>query len=184
MKLFIVLVILAGIIQRLLYSKKHWQYLGYILRHKYFVFIECCRIGMNQRDFLALAWRGIWHDWTKLLPSEWYAYVEHFYGEWKDYLNPKEDFLCPRAILNDFDTAWMNHIHRSQHHWQHWILYKDNGSIEVRDMPKRCVLEMVADWHGAGMAITGKKNTLIWYKKSKDKMTLSKNTRELVERLL
>jgi hypothetical protein len=53
--------------------KKHLRYASYIARHKWFVFVECARRG--------LIWRGIVHDWHKLLPEEWVPCAEHFYGE-------------------------------------------------------------------------------------------------------
>jgi len=48
-------------------------------------------------------------------------------------------------------------------------------------MPPKYVREMIADWVGAGMAISGRKDPNPWYKKNKDKMLLHKDTRQLVE---
>ncbi len=42
--------------------KRHWAYLKYVLRHKLFVALVCCKKG--------LLWRGLVHDWHKLRPSE------------------------------------------------------------------------------------------------------------------
>lgn len=41
--------------------KGHLAYLWYVLRHKYFVFVECCRLGVP--------WRGLVHDLSKLSPK-------------------------------------------------------------------------------------------------------------------
>lgn len=53
---------------------KHWYYLTYLLKHKWFVFVA-------GRKVRAPVWRLLVHDWSKFLPSEWGAYADHFYGE-------------------------------------------------------------------------------------------------------
>lgn len=54
----------------------HLRYLRYVLAHKWFVFIAGLRTG-------APLWRLVIHDWSKLTPREWGAYVASFYGGWK-----------------------------------------------------------------------------------------------------
>lgn len=46
------------------------------------------------------------------------------------------------------------------------------------------MLEMVADWIGAGIAITGKMEVWEWYKANRNNMTLHPETRNDVEMLL
>ncbi|MBZ0293912.1 MAG: DUF5662 family protein [Anaerolineae bacterium] len=43
--------------------KKHWQYLKYVFRHKWYVFWSCVEYG--------LFWRGLVHDLSKFTPEEW-----------------------------------------------------------------------------------------------------------------
>lgn len=43
---------------------------------------------------------------------------------------------------------------------------------------------MVADWTGAGRAISGETDPRKWYRANADKMILNGDTRVLVERLL
>jgi DnaJ-class molecular chaperone len=50
-------------------------------------------------------------------------------------------------------------------------------------MSRGAMLEMAADWRGAGQAL-GKLDTLAWYKANKDKMILNRETRAAVEELL
>lgn len=106
--------------------KKHWQYLKYVLRHKWFVFLACLEYG--------LIWRGIKHDWTKFLPSEWFPYVNYFYGEKQSSPN-KWEFRdgklarakeVPNPVQDAFDRAWLFHQKRNSHHWQFWLLSPDN----------------------------------------------------------
>lgn len=152
------------------------KYLWYVLRHRWFVFVECCRLG--------IPWRGIVHDMTKFLPDEFFPYANYFHGpkrkEWRD----KTGYYKPTDTGDSaFDFAWLLHQKRNPHHWQWWILPEDCGNIKVLRMPERYILEMVADWHGAGKA-QGKPDTVQWYEANKDKMTLHSETRFRIEELL
>ena len=44
--------------------KPHLRYLGYVVRHKWFVFRAGLRTG-------APLWRLVIHDWSKFTPAEW-----------------------------------------------------------------------------------------------------------------
>jgi hypothetical protein len=151
--------------------KKYLQYLSYIFRHKYFVFVECWRWG--------LVWQGLVHDWSKFLPDEMIPYANYFYGGDKR----KDRFYTPSQGTDDFNYAWLKHQHRNPHHWQHWVLQEDDGDKYAMKMPYKYVLEMVCDWAGAGRA-QGFNDTRGWYLKNKDKMILHPYTRFQVEKLL
>jgi len=152
---------------------KHLKYLNYVIRHKWFVFIECCKLKMLVR--------GILHDWSKLLPSEWNAYTEYFYG--KD--------NTQKEVKDDFDSAWLKHQNRNKHHWQYWILITDDGKdwggkTRCLDIPDNYIKEMVADWKGAGRALgkTNEDEAAGWYINRSDSILLSYNTRKRVNELL
>ena len=49
-------------------------------------------------------------------------------------------------------------------------------------MPDRYRREMLADWVGAGQAITGRIEALTWYRKNKNNMVLHDDTRSELER--
>lgn len=148
---------------------KYLKYAWYIVRHKWFVFIECYHLGVP--------WLGIIHDWSKLTPIEFVPYAENFFGGWV------ED-LRPQWLKDAFDLAWLHHQRRNKHHWQYWILVQDEDGDKTLPMPDRYCREMLADWHGAGMAITGKKNTRGWYLENKDKIQLHPTTRAWIEQQL
>jgi len=162
---------------------KHFKYLKYIIRHKWFVFQECCKLG--------IPFTGMIHDFSKIYPSEWFPYANYFYGfkmtldEWI-YRNPANIPLkyVDTWIEMDFDFAWLKHQNRNKHHWQWWVLQKDSGKRKAMPMNKRYRKEMLADWRGASRAITGKDETKNWYLKNKDKMILHENTREWIEKQL
>lgn len=154
---------------------KHLKYLKYVIRHKWYVFIECCKLG--------IPWRGIVHDMSKLKPAEWLPYVNHFYGD-KPSPRDKTGAYNPLLVRGDFDYAWLSHQHNNPHHWQYWILRGDAGWTKVMPMPDKYIREMVADWQGAGKAITGKNDATDWYKANKSKMELHQTTITRVEELL
>lgn len=141
--------------------------------------LECWKRG--------LIWRGITHDLSKLLPSEFVPYARYFYGdypEWATMLSGQKEVYFGKtkeSIMKDFDFAWLLHQKRNPHHWQWWILREDDGGGKTFEMDDNSRTEMLADWIGAGKAITGKDNLAEWYDKNKDKMLLHPKTRKAVE---
>ena len=144
---------------------QYFTYLNYVIRHKWYVAVECFKVG--------LYWRGITHDLSKFKPSEFIPYANYFYGRAIHSVND-----------NDFNFAWLLHQTRNDHHWQWWVLRLDDGDTIMFPMSDDALLEMIADWHGAGKAIHGKNDTLNWYNKNKDKMKLHDVTRKKVEDIL
>ena len=142
------------------------RYLNYVLRHKWFVFVAGRRTG-------APLWRLIIHDWSKFTPAEWGPYKRRFFagnaGK-EDKSGDKEEFL----------RAWTHHWHLNPHHWEHWV----TSSGLALEMPEDLIAEMVADWMGAGRAITGRWEVEEWYGKNKDKQNIEARTREIVEMIL
>lgn len=150
--------------------RPHLRYGSYVARHKWFVF----RAGLRTR---APLWRLLIHDWSKLTPAEWPPYVRSFYGPWSYKDRPAE-------VVAAFDAAWLHHQHANAHHWQHWVLREDSGATKVLAMPEKLIREMVADWMGAGRAITGRWEVASWYAANRDKIVLDDGTRTRVEELI
>jgi hypothetical protein len=149
------------------FLKAQFLYAWYVVKHKWYVFVECLKHG--------LIWRGITHDLSKLRPSEWFPYAWSFNGP-----QPRSERTKER-----FDLAWLKHQHRNDHHWQTFVLQEDSGAVKVLPMPHKARLEMLCDWRGAGKAILGKDaDTKAWYLKNKKKMRLHPDTRAWVEEQL
>ena len=83
-----------------------------------------------------------------------------------------------------FEFAWGLHQKRNKHHWQFWLSKSAGGEATPAPMPERYVREMVADWVGAGRAITGRVEVVEWYARNRDGIRLDARTREQVERLI
>lgn len=155
--------------------KAHWRYLCYVLIHKWYVFRGCLflRVPLHQ---------AIVHDWVKFLPVEWFAYVRQFYNPdgSKRSVRDASGSYDPNKQAEDFRRAWLHH-QRQPHHWQAWISIGDGGNLSPLPIPPRFLLEMVADWYGAGKAINGRNDIKAWYAKNRDKIILDEWTRAKIE---
>lgn len=148
--------------------RRHWAYLQYVVRHKWFVLCA-------SRKTKTSLWRALIHDLSKFRPTEWGPYARTFYGT---------DGRSRYVETREFNKAWLKHQHRNPHHWQHWLLQLDSGGVLTIEIPRKYVREMVADWMGAGRAITGRWDYAEWYHRNWDKIQLHPNTRAFVEALI
>ena len=115
------------------------------------------------------------HDTSKTEMDEYFAYDNYFYGGNRSY-----------QVVQDFNKAWLTHIHRNPHHWQHWVLINNNpkeGEIII-DIPHLYIIEMICDWWSFSWN-SGKLDEIFsWYDEHKDYMKLSDSTRKTVESIL
>ena len=155
--------------------KRYLTYLLYVIRHKWFVFMQCCKFG--------IPWLGVIHDWSKFLPSEFIPYAQYFYnpdGSPKQ-IRDETGYYKPIDTGDPaFDFAWLLHQKRNKHHWQWWVVTENNGGIRVFPILEKYCLEMVADWIGAGRA-QGTPDIVKWYIENRDKMIFYTSTREWIE---
>lgn len=156
----------------------YWEYLKYIIKHKFFVFVECCKLG--------IPWLGIIHDWSKFTPKEFFPYANHFFGKGSKGIKTGRDstgYYRPGDTGKQaFDLAWFYHQKRNKHHWQWWVEVEDYGNKAVK-MPIKYRKEMLADWRGAGRA-QGTPDTKAWYDKNSHRLILEKETRKWIEERL
>jgi len=160
-------------------------YLWYVLRHKWYVALECWRRG--------LLWRGLVHDFSKFRWSEFAPYARYFYNPdgTKRTMRDKTGYYKPADTGDQiFDFAWFLHQKRNDHHWQWWIVPEDDdpahtfkGSLRVFPMSKVAAIEMFCDWKGAGRA-QGTPDTRDWYEHNRAKLILHPSTRAKVEQWL
>lgn len=143
---------------------RYLKYLQYVLRHKWYVFTSGRKLGVPIHLL-------IMHDISKFSPLEMIPYARTFRSP------SGEGWYKPDSA---FDKAWLHHQNKNKHHWQYWLLIKDEGGIEALPMPDRYRKEMLADWYGAGIAL-GHPNIKGWYEKNMAKIILHPETRDLVD---
>lgn len=158
------------------------QYDNYLEQHKGNVRKGYEWIRDNLPDLLIdiygvdYAWQiGVAHDASKSEPEEYEAYDRYFYGKNRSY-----------QVVQDFNYAWLHHIHRNPHHWQFWVLINDdpeNGEIAL-DMPYNYILEMICDWWAFSWSKGNLYEIFNWYEEHKDYMKLSDKTRKTVNDIL
>ena len=149
------------------------KYLGYVIRHKWYVMIECFKHGM--------IWRGLVHDLSKFRPSEFFPYANHFRAGIQAGRD-KTGYYKPYDTGDPaFDLAIHRHTRRNEHHWQSWVQSKDGDGVKLHSMPRLSVIEMICDWHGAAKAQKTTGTVKEWYAKNGKKMQLHPETRREIE---
>ena len=118
---------------------KYFKHLKVVLKHKWIVFRECCACGFF--------WRGLIHDNSKLLPTEFFSSAKYFQGD-------KSPIDAEKA-KKGYSEAWLHHKGHNKHHWEWWTDFGPDGEIIANKIPSRYVIEMICDWIGAGMVYGG-----------------------------
>lgn len=115
------------------------------------------------------------HDNSKYDVEEYDAYDKYFYGGEKT-----------AEVKQNFNLAWLHHIHNNPHHWQHWVLINDDPGLGmvILDMPHNYVIEMICDWWAFSWAKGNLYEIFSWYDQHKAYMKLSDATRKTVEDIL
>lgn len=105
------------------------------------------------------------HDWTKLLPNEWFARVNYHSGD-------KSNVFIKTAYdrARDFHRRW------NPHHLDYWLDQEGNP----KRIPSKYIREMVADWIAAGR-VAGETDWKEWYDKYKFNLKLERLTRVELE---
>lgn len=129
-----------------------------IFKHKYYVWVAGRKLGVP-------IWQLITHDLSKFSPEEFPYYRKAFFEGDRKALAP----------------GWLHHMNSNRHHYNYWLLrggrHKiDESGITAIDMPRKYVLEMVADWMGAQMTYQHNWDSREWIKKHLPEMQLSDNT--------
>lgn len=115
------------------------------------------------------------HDQSKNEPDEYEAYDAYFYGNNRSY-----------EVVENFNRAWLLHIHRNPHHWQHWVLINDDPELgeTVLEMPYDYIIEMICDWWSFSWNSENLNEIFEWYAEHSEYIKLGVNTRKIVEDIL
>lgn len=147
----------------------YWNYFKYIIQHKWFVFLECLKIGQPIH--------GITHDLSKFLPSEFFPYAKFFFQTDRTKQYKKSD----KSNIN-FQQGWFLHQKRNKHHWNYWVSITRKEEIIPIPMPTKYIMQMIADWRAMSRKFGG--NPYEYYKKEKPKMILHVKTIDKIESIL
>lgn len=122
-----------------MYIKNFFFHFCKIWKHKYYVFKNCCKLG--------IPFQGLVHDLSKFSPVEFLESVKYYQGT----SSPID--ACKKE--KGYSNAWLHHKGRNRHHYEYWQDNFDNGGTPLL-MPFDCALEMFADCIGAAQAYLGK----------------------------
>lgn len=158
------------------------QYDQYLDRHRTNVKKGFDWLSENLPELMTNALTARWntefaHDWSKNKPDEYEAYDAYFYGNNRSY-----------EVVQQYQRAWLLHIHRNPHHWQHWVLIHDDmehGELEtILEMPYDYIIEMICDWWSFSWQSGNLYEVFKWYEKHSEYMKLAPTTKITVEYIL
>ncbi len=120
---------------------KYLRHLRTIIKHKYYVWIECFRVWLY-RQWLV-------HDLSKFSITEFFISAKYY--QWKSSPIDKE------RIEIWYSKARLNHKWKNKHHFHYWIDI-DRWQVIPVQMPYKYVLEMCCDFIWAGKAYNNVSN--------------------------
>lgn len=150
----------------------------YLERHRENVRLGFAWLCKNLPEILKedCEWQIIYaHDQSKYESDEYEAYDTYFYGNNQSY-----------ACVQNFKRAWLLHIHRNPHHWQHWILVNDDskdGEI-LLEIPYNYIVEMICDWWSFSWQAGNLFEIFNWYDEHRDYMRINPKSRKQIEDIL
>jgi len=155
-------------IKRVVWASK---YAKLTVKHKWFVLLAGRKLGVSY-------WRLLKHDLSKFGVKEIFAYGRQFFGD--------------RSDSAGFARAWLHHQNHNDHHWEYWIARSGHNRLSGRgtvpeEMSEGAMLEMMADWLGAGRAYEGSwpnVHNWLWLNNHFSKMHLNMTTRGKIENIL
>lgn len=150
---------------------KYLKHLIVVVKHKYFVAIECFKLG--------LYWQGIVHDLSKFSITEFAQSAKYFQGT--------ETPINKIKVKLGYSKAWLHHKGRNKHHWEYWIDFYD-GVLKPCPIPEKYLKEMCCDMIGASKAYNKEKynnqEPLNYFLKHKNNWVATEETLNYVENFL
>ena len=117
------------------------------------------------------------HDASKHDPVEYYPYDDYFYNR-----KSSRSYM----VVEHFHGAFLEHLHKNPHHWQHWVLIPDSSGEPQKAifMPYNYVLEMVCDWFSFSLKSGNIGEIFDFYLENKSHIILHRSSRAFLEFLL
>lgn len=160
----------------LLYDDYLAEHIGNVNKGLHWM-LDNLELNNDEKNALENAITTFNHDASKYDREEYLPYDEYFYGGNRSY-----------QVVQDFNYAWLRHIHHNPHHWQYWVLLEDDPQTGDRfkalAMPLYYIFEMIADWWSFSWKNENLGEIFTWYDSHRDKMILHRDTRRIVEDIL
>ena len=155
--------------------KKIIGHLRTIHLHRKWVRYFCFKFGLYKQ--------GLLHDLSKYSPTEFWESIHYYSGTDSPINAAKKD--------KGYSDAWLHHRGRNMHHYVAWIDNFDKGGTPI-PMPYKYMMELVADYLGAGAAyskIKSKKdideifyrNEYKWWERNKEGQVINPVTKDWIE---
>lgn len=106
--------------------------------------------NINEDQFRFNLWI---HDLSKFSSIEAIPYANH-------------DFSKSGKGSTEFQIAWCHHKSKNEHHPEFWLNPNRKGEIDPLPMPNIFILEMFADWIGAGKSYANSEPFETWLPKN------------------
>ena len=130
---------------------------------------------INQEIFDKLTTNIYNHDISKYSVGEYEPYAQYFYGKASN----------SKKARRDFEYAWNAHQKANPHHWQYWVLLRDDAeTMKLLDIPEEYLIEMICDWWSFSWMEGNLYEIFDWYKKHKSTIRLSVDSRKKCEDIL
>ena len=131
----------------------------------------------EEKPELEIALVNFDHDESKYSVEEYDAYDKYFYGGNRSY-----------KVVQEFNYAWLHHIHNNPHHWQYWVLLEDDPEsgmpYKALEIPVYVIFEMIADWWSFSWKSGNLFEIFNWYADHRNKQIINPKSREIVEYIL
>lgn len=131
----------------------------------------------EEKPELEIALVNFDHDESKYSVEEYDAYDKYFYGGNRSY-----------KVVQEFNYAWLHHIHNNPHHWQYWVLLEDDPEsglpYKALEIPVHVIFEMIADWWSFSWKEGNLFEIFNWYADHRSKQIINPKSREIVEYIL
>ena len=149
---------------------KLFRHLHTIGRHRRQVIRNCAKSG--------IFFQGLFHDVSKLSPTEFIPSVKYYQGN----RSPNER---EREIFG-YSKAWMHHKGRNKHHFEYWVdINPQTKMYEPVPMPMRYLKEMFCDRVAASKIYQGENYTdahpIEYFLKGKERRSIHPETSDLLE---
>jgi hypothetical protein len=137
------------------------RHLKTITKHHNLVMGFCFRAGLYRQ--------GLFHDFSKLEPTEFWVGAKYYQGNRSPNNAERES--------TGVSQAWLHHKGRNRHHYEYWIDYTTDpdspyGLAGVQ-MPRKYVAEMIFDRVAASMVYRGaeyrKEDPLKYFLRNRDR---------------